>query len=411
MIRNIMMSTLLSLRAHKLRVFLTMVGIIIGIASVVTIAALGEGVRHESMELANTTEANVITVQHTLMATDDIGMGYVEDNFTFTKSDMRRLLRMEGIQSVTPNYGSYGYSADMVDINLDYFGAQAYTNAIPFKKDSRILYGRDIQPEDANRDVIVLTHDVLDYGIAVDDPETLVGQAVSINGLMFEVIGIKEPYSWDSGGFMETSDYSWEDAMTSVVPQTAYNDLTRSKEIRSLKVKVADGYDREMVTMSVLDSLTEAYPEDEGIFEEDRSNEQMMEEVNSYINGIMTFLIAITAISLFVGGIGVMNIMYVSVTERKREIGIRRAIGAKPRMILLQFLLEAAFITFLGGIIGLLLGYGIASLVGMFISIPVFLTPTIMFLSTSVSIGTGLIFGIIPALSASKMDPIKAIYQ
>lgn len=405
-----MMSTLLSLRAHKLRVFLTMVGIIIGIASVVTIAALGEGVKKESMQLADTTQANVMTIQHMMTMTDDGGMAYVEDQFTFNKSDMRRLSRLEGVQSVLPNYSANGWGGDSVDMNINYFGAESYAMMIPFKSESRILYGRDIRNDDANQDVIVLSHDVLDYGISLDDPATLIGQAVNINGYMFKVIGIKEPYNWESISYGLES-YTWEDAMTSVVPQAAYNHLTRSKPIQSLKVKVADGYDRSLVSMTVIDDLMQQYTEDDGYFEEDRSNEQMMEEVTAYINGIMTFLMAITAISLFVGGIGVMNIMYVSVTERKREIGIRRAIGAKPRMIMLQFLLEAAFITFLGGVIGLLLGYGIAIIVGTIISLPVYLTPTMMLLSTSVSIGTGLIFGIIPALSASKMDPIKAIYQ
>ena len=405
-----MMSTLLSLRAHKLRVFLTMVGIIIGIASVVTIAALGEGVKKESMQLADTTQANVMTIQHMMTMTDDGGMAYVEDQFTFNKSDMRRLSRLEGVQSVLPNYSANGWGGDSVDMNINYFGAESYAMMIPFKSESRILYGRDIRNDDANQDVIVLSHDVLDYGISLDDPATLIGQAVNINGYMFKVIGIKEPYNWESTSYGLES-YTWEDAMTSVVPQAAYNHLTRSKPIQSLKVKVADGYDRSLVSMTVIDDLMQQYIEDDGYFEEDRSNEQMVEEVTAYINGIMTFLMAITAISLFVGGIGVMNIMYVSVTERKREIGIRRAIGAKPRMIMLQFLLEAAFITFLGGVIGLLLGYGIAIIVGTIISLPVYLTPTMMLLSTSVSIGTGLIFGIIPALSASKMDPIKAIYQ
>ena len=342
--------------------------------------------------------------------TDDGGMAYVEDQFTFNKSDMRRLSRLEGVQSVLPNYSANGWGGDSVDMNINYFGAESYATMIPFKSESRILYGRDIRNDDANQDVIVLSHDVLDYGISLDDPATLIGQAVNINGYMFKVIGIKEPYNWESTSYGLES-YTWEDAMTSVVPQAAYNHLTRSKPIQSLKVKVADGYDRSLVSMTVIDDLMQQYIEDDGYFEEDRSNEQMMEEVTAYINGIMTFLMAITAISLFVGGIGVMNIMYVSVTERKREIGIRRAIGAKPRMIMLQFLLEAAFITFLGGVIGLLLGYGIATIVGMIISLPVYLTPTMMLLSTSVSIGTGLIFGIIPALSASKMDPIKAIYQ
>ena len=407
-----MMSTLLSLRAHKLRVFLTMVGIIIGIASVVTIAALGEGVKKESMQLADTTQANVMTIQHMMTMTDDGGMAYVEDQFTFNKSDMRRLSRLEGVQSVLPNYSANGWGGDSVDMNINYFGAESYAMMIPFKSESRILYGRDIRNDDANQDVIVLSHDVLDYGISLDDPATLIGQAVNINGYMFKVIGIKEPYNWESTSYgVESESYTWEDAMTSVVPQAAYNHLTRSKPIQSLKVKIADGYDRSLISMTVIDDLMQQYIEDDGYFEEDRSNEQMMEEVTAYINGIMTFLMAITAISLFVGGIGVMNIMYVSVTERKREIGIRRAIGAKPRMIMLQFLLEAAFITFLGGVIGLLLGYGIAIIVGTIISLPVYLTPTMMLLSTSVSIGTGLIFGIIPALSASKMDPIKAIYQ
>lgn len=411
MIRNILMSTLLSLRAHKLRVFLTMVGIIIGIASVVTIAALGEGVRRESMELANTTQANVVTVQHGITQTDETGMTYVEDTFTFNKSDMRRISRLEGVDSVLPSYGSAwsGMSTDMFDVNLDYFGAQAYTAVTPFKKETRIQYGRDITPNDAGRDVIVLSGDVLQYGIVVDDPATLIGQAVSINGFMFEIIGIKEPYNMDS--MMPDTEYTWEEAYPSVVPHAAYTQLTGSREIRQLKVKVAEESDREVVTMSVLDDLTVAYPDDQGYFEEDRSNEQMMEEINTFINGIILFLVAITAISLFVGGIGVMNIMYVSVTERKREIGIRRAIGAKPRMILLQFLMEAAFITFLGGVIGLLLGYGAATLIGFLINIPVFLTPSIIVISTSVSIITGLVFGIIPAVSASRMDPIKAIYQ
>ena len=410
MIRNILMSTLLSLRPHKLRVFLTMVGIIIGIASVVTIAALGEGVRRKSFDLADTTQANMVTVIHGINQTDDSGMSYIEDTFTFSKSDMRRISRIPGVESVLPSHNNWsGSSIDMFEVNLDYFGAQAYSSVTPFKKETRIQYGRDITPHDADRDVIVLSDEVLRYGFVVDDPETLLGQAVSINGFMFEVIGIKEPYDFEN--MIPDADYSWDDAYTSVVPHAAYNQLTGTREIRQLKVKVSESSDRDMVTMAVLDDLMMAYPDDEGYFEEDRSNEQMMEEINSYINGIVLFLVAITAISLFVGGIGVMNIMYVSVTERKREIGIRRAIGAKPRMILWQFLLEAAFITFIGGIIGLLLGYGAAVLVGVFIDIPVILTPSIMIISTSVSVITGLVFGIIPALSASRMDPIKAIYQ
>lgn len=103
--------------------------------------------------------------------------------------------------------------------------------------------------------------------------------------------------------------------------------------------------------------------------------------------------------------------MYVSVTQRKREIGIRRAIGAKPRNILFQFVLEASVITFIGGILGLLFGYGISLIVGNFMNLKPILTTKTILLSTSVSILTGLFFGIMPAISAAKMDPIKAIYR
>ena len=137
----------------------------------------------------------------------------------------------------------------------------------------------------------------------------------------------------------------------------------------------------------------------------------MQKQNEAAIGGMTGFLMAITAISLLVGGIGVMNIMYVSVTERKREIGIRRAIGAKPRTILIQFLLEAAFITLLGGLIGIGLGYGLSTIVGGFVQIKPVMTPQIFLISSLVSILTGVVFGIIPAINAARMDPIKAIYR
>lgn len=136
--------------------------------------------------------------------------------------------------------------------------------------------------------------------------------------------------------------------------------------------------------------------------------------ISNVIGGLTTFVTAITGIALFVGGVGVMNIMYVSVTERKREIGIRRAIGAKPNSIMLQFLLEAVIVTGIGGIIGIIFGAIFGKLIGLIIPIDGFkavITLKTLIQSASVSVLVGVLFGIVPAQNAAKLDPIKAIYQ
>lgn len=335
-----------------------------------------------------------------------------ETNFAFSRADMKRVQKIEGIQSVLPDYGEgwgMGASSEMVSGNLDYFGQYAYTQLAPHSKDHVLLCGRNITPADASHDVIVLSHEVFDYGIMMDDPSDMLGQAVSINGYMYQVIGVKQPYDYESMSLAGEDDYIT--SMTSNVSRSSYTELTKAKPITALKIKIKEDADRFMATDEVISLLMETYPEEEGVFEQDRSNEEMIAKMESYMAGIVNFLMAITAISLLVGGIGVMNIMYVSVTERKREIGIRRAIGAKPRNILSQFILEAAFITLIGGILGLVSGYGIATVIGGFMDLTPVLTLQTIILSTSVSVLTGLFFGIMPAISAAKMDPIKAIYQ
>ncbi len=411
MIKNLMVSTFLSLRAHKFRVFLTMLGIIIGIASVVTIAALGEGIRQQTISLADSTNVNEIKIQY-MMPMNEGAVNYQDSTFAFSRVDMKRVQKIDGVQTVLPDYGEgwgMGSSSEMVSGQCDYFGQIAYTQLAPYTKDHNLLYGRNITPADASHDVIVLSHEVFDYGIMMDNPEEMIGQAVSINGYMYQVIGIKKPMDYDNNILNGEDDYMA--SMTSNVSRSSYTELTKSKPITALKIKLNESSDRFMTTDSIIQLLTETYPDEQGVFERDRSNEQMIEEMESYMAGIVNFLMAITAISLFVGGIGVMNIMYVSVTERKREIGIRRAIGAKPRNILSQFILEAAFITLIGGILGLVFGYGIATLIGSFMELTPYLTVKTIILSTSVSVFTGLFFGIMPAISAAKMDPIKAIYQ
>lgn len=411
MTRNLLMSTFLSLKAHKLRVFLTMLGIIIGIASVVTIAALGEGIRQQTLSLADSTNANEVKIQYVMPQSEDPTY-YEESTFAFSKVDMKRVQKTNGVVSVLPDYGEdmgMGSTIETISAEFNYFGQQSSLQLTPYSEDHSLLYGRNLTAADANQDRIVLSHDVFEYGLVMDDPAAMIGQAISLNGYMYQVVGIKTPYDYENVSLTGGDDYLT--ASSSVVTRSSYNELTKYKPISGLKVKFDETTDRYTGTESIIEELSESYPDEQGTFEEDRSNEEMQQEMESYMAGIVNFLMAITAISLLVGGIGVMNIMYVSVTERKREIGIRRAIGAKPRTILFQFILEAAFITFIGGLLGLVAGYGIATLVGSFMELKPVLTMQTILLSTSVSVLTGLFFGIMPAVNAAKMDPIKAIYQ
>jgi putative ABC transport system permease protein len=139
------------------------------------------------------------------------------------------------------------------------------------------------------------------------------------------------------------------------------------------------------------------------------SVEALLTSISTITNQLTLLLGAIAAISLLVGGIGVMNIMLVSVLERTREIGIRKALGAKETDIWMQFLLEAAFLTFTGGVIGVILGWGGSSLITRFTTLPTLMTPGVVILAVSVSVGIGLFFGFYPAWNASRLEPIKAL--
>ncbi|MEG0679307.1 MAG: ABC transporter permease, partial [Carnobacterium sp.] len=355
---------------------------------------------------------NEVKIQYVMPMSEDPTY-YEESTFAFSRVDMKRVQKTSGVKSVLPEYGEgmgMGGSTETINADFNYFGQMSSVQLTPYSEDHSVLYGRNLTAADANQDVIVLSHDVFEYGIMIDNPEDMIGQAISLNGYMYQVVGIKTPYDYEATPITGGGD-DYMTAASSVVTRSSYNELTKYKPITALKIKFEENTDRYTATESIIQELGETYPDEQGTFEEDRSNEEMQQEMESYMAGIVNFLMAITAISLLVGGIGVMNIMYVSVTERKREIGIRRAIGAKPRTILFQFILEAAFITFIGGILGLISGYGIAVLAGSFMDLEPVLTMKTILLSTSVSVLTGLFFGIMPAVNAAKMDPIKAIYQ
>ncbi|MDR1775571.1 MAG: ABC transporter permease [Actinomycetes bacterium] len=415
MIRNIMLSTLLGLRTHKLRVVLTMVGIIIGIASVITITALGEGVKKNSMDLLDSTGVSGITMVYLPDKIEDMGL-----DFSFKKSDMKRLLRLESVASIIPNYGYFMGIGDgeVIDAATTYLGTDgsiSVTGRAAGAAADELSLGRAITDADGESHVVVLDY-MTAQSLAVDGIQMrdLLDTGISIGGAMFRIIGIKaDPTE------LSAADADWTQHCATL-PFAAFQQLIADEPIYSLVLTPAAGYERQTVIDQATDVLTQAHPGLAGTFEVDDSIASMRAEMESSLNIAIVVFVSITVIALLVGGIGVMNIMYVSVTERRREIGIKRAIGAKPRVILLQFLFEAVFITFIGGVLGVLFGFALAKAAAFAINTMVpdvegmfgaILSVKMTAIACATSAGIGLIFGIVPAIGAARTDPIKAIYQ
>ncbi|GAA0712030.1 ABC transporter permease [Paraclostridium ghonii] len=409
-IKNLIKSSLLSLKANKLRVFLTMVGIIIGISSVVVVLSIGDGLKANVSEATGKVNANKVSVN------------FMPENFNqdissldiFIDRDIYDLKKVEGVEKVEKpeqgeeSYGFEGFNFGEISFldkttrsiygaydgeSMDLFGS---------KKLAKLSYGRYFEKSDINNDVIVLTYE--NAKKLFDNPKLAIGKAINLNGTMFEVIGVLEKQKSIFSSSQDLVQQASIDRINEIKNKENVNKIT------SLDVFISPGYDFDTVSDSIKEVLENNHPNLPGTYNVE-SPGSGTEELNSMISAITMFITLITAISLFVGGIGVMNIMYVSVTERKREIGIRRAIGATPNSIMLQFLFEAMFVTLIGGLLGILSGFILSQLAGLVMPFNPVLTIKTFIGASSTSIIVGIVFGIIPAYKASRLDPIKAIYN
>src|SRR3712207_3290626 len=191
---------------------------------------------------------------------------------------------------------------------------------------------------------------------------------------------------------------------------TLFRSLAQTNEVQSIKIKIADGENVKNVTDKAIDQLMSLHPKINGEYKiHDQTSIQ--KSTQAMTQGIDKFVRIITIISMVVGGVGIMNIMYVSVMERSKEIGIRRALGAKPRTILFQFLVESVFITSVGGVMGVIVGYAITIHSRNYLPIKPIPSFNSFLYSFIAIVLTGIIFGLVPAQKASKLDPIKIIYK
>lgn len=391
---NIISTSIYSMKSHKLRIFLTMVGIIVGISSIVTILSIGNGLKEVVSKSAEDTSANKISVY---FEPENI---YADITLIepFNKADTYSLRSVEGVEKVQASREFAGIN--FFTSQITYFDKNVTGLLNSFEGvNLNIKYGRSFNKnENINRLI------VLDFEVAkslFNSPEEAVGHGITINGLNYEVIGVlfqTDTFTLDGTGSSSYLSNNSIEYMNSDTPTS------------SLEIYLKVGVDKNKAFETIQKELKQSHLDLKGEYKL-QDPQEITKAFEKIISGLTTFVTCVTGISLFVGGIGVMNIMYVSVSERKREIGIRRAFGAKPKSILLQFLIEAIFVTGTGGIVGILCGFFFGKIVGLLLPFPPILTVGSFLGATFTSVIVGIVFGMIPAINASRVDPIKAIYK
>ncbi|MDA3080266.1 MULTISPECIES: MacB family efflux pump subunit [unclassified Campylobacter] len=380
--------------SHKLRSMLTMLGIIIGIASVICVVALGNGSQEKILASIKSIGTNTITVQAG-RSFGDMRAGFVS---TLTISDSNALARQPYIDYSTPNVNSSG--------TLTYANFNSRTEVRGGGEHSlsvsgiEIESGRNFSAEDieSSASVVVIDQNTKKQFFKNENP---LSKTITFAGKPLRIIGVAAD---------EKNAFGVSESLRIYVPySTLINKISGNRRINSITVKVKDDVDPQMAEESITQLLMQRH----GTRDFHTRNSDTIKQTVESTTGTMKILISsIAVISLIVGGIGVMNIMLVSVTERTKEIGIAMAIGAKESNILQQFLIEAILLCSLGGFIGILfalaLGYGFNSISSDF---TMKFTTAPFIIAFVVSSAIGIIFGYLPARNASKLNPIDALAQ
>jgi putative ABC transport system permease protein len=390
-----------SLWAHKLRTFLTLLGHIMGVITVITLVSLIQGLDHYVSEKILVQGANLFYV-------DKFGLVFSQEAFL---ERMRRpdltLEEFERVRSTNETLAGAGALVQMRvqaryrDKKLGGVGLIGLTNDAPFLDPYPIADGRELRAEDLQRRrrVAILGAEVKRELFPVGDP---IGKKIRAGGRTYEVVGV----------FGERGDIlgqSTDDFIAVPITEMLRWMPDRSSFTLLLQPRVAAGTEEAQEEVRwILRAARGLGPREEDDFEV-YSSDALMNLYRTLTGGIFATLVGVGGISLVVGGIVIMNIMLVSVTERTREIGIRKAVGARRRDVLLQFLLESLVLTLAGGLVGVGIGFGVGAIASQLTHIPARITPEAMALGLGVSAVVGLFFGSYPALRASRLDPVTAL--
>lgn len=383
-----------AISAHKLRSFLTMLGIIIGIASVVSIVALGNGSQQKILSDISSMGTNTIDI-YPGEGFGDMRSGKVK---TLTANDSQVLNRQSYVDSSTPNsstsgaltYKNIAVNAQVKGVGYEFFDVKG----IDIAKGNK-FYQKDIKN---NSQVAVIDKNTQNK--LFPNGEDPIGKILFINKKPLKIIGVSQE---------KKSAFGNDDNLNIWSPYTTVmNRISGSKNIDSITVKIKDNVSMQAAEKNIIDLLTVKHGGKKDFFT--MNTDSIKQTVESTTNTMTLLISSIAVIALIVGGIGVMNIMLVSVTERTKEIGVRMAIGAREYNILQQFLIEAILICLIGGAAGIALSYGISILFNNLVTnfAMTFSTMSII-MAVVCSTMIGIIFGFMPARNASKLNPITAL--
>jgi putative ABC transport system permease protein len=397
--------TFLALTGNKVRSTLTILGIVVGIASVILMVSIGQGSQSAITKSIESAGSNLVMVTPGGGGFNpgggDRGGGA---RATLTEKDVNAIKDLTGVAAIAPE-GSSQYTVSTAGISTS-LRITGVTAAYPTVKSIETSAGSFLSEEDvlsSSKVAVIGPTVVTDLFPNGDDP---VGQTVRINGMNFTIIGVTK----SKGG----TGFGSADEVVYIPLTTLQRYLTGNENISTINIQAASSD----VMSAVQTAITDALVISRNVADPTAPDFRVLSQSDilttaSTITGTFTVLLAsIAGISLLVGGIGIMNMMLTTVTERTREIGLRKAVGARPGDITSQFLAEAITLTVLGGIIGIALGWGASAIVTATGLLTTEVSVSAIMLAVGVCAGIGIVFGYYPARRAAKLDPIEALrYQ
>jgi putative ABC transport system permease protein len=387
------------LGTSRLRTALTMLGVIIGVASVVALVAVGQGSTSNITERLSSLGTNLLTINPGSTSTAGT-RGAAGSSDTLTLDDALALGALGDLAGVAPEIssqqlvvaGDANTTTSILGTTADYPTVRAY----------QLWTGSaltDASVAHELRIAVLGSTTASDLGLGPSE----IGTEITVGGLPFQVVGILQ----EKGG----AGFNDPDDQVLIPVTTLQKYFSGSNSVRTIAVSVASVDDMDAASTEITSLLRERHGL--GVTEEDDFSildQAQLLDTASAVSGTLTIMLAgIASISLIVGGIGIMNIMLVSVRERTREIGIRKAIGARARDILAQFLVEAVALSLLGGLVGVVIGIGATAAISAFAGWAVSLSLITILVALAFSVGIGVVFGVWPARQAARLDPITAL--
>lgn len=395
MVETLILS-LKSILRNKIRSALTMLGIIIGVASVILLVSVGQGLQQYITGQFEDLGTNLITVLPGRVSLDE-GFSGGPPNFAGSKLTLSQAEKLDRLGGPIDVAGA----ASEIPVSIQYKGESKYTTVAGITanyseiRNLTVSEGRNISEQDVEigRKVVILGQGIVEdlFG-----QSTAIGKEVTIGEEKYQVIGILRELGTASIGF-DINNFA-------AIPITSAQRLSGANSVQTIVVKTKTKEDIQEAIDTTKRFLSQELTEDEFSVIDQSS---LLGTITQILGVLTLALGGIAAISLVVGGVGIMNIMLVSVTERTREIGLRKAVGARPNDILTQFLIEATVLSLVGGGVGILIGWGGSMIINQFF--PSSVTLWSVGLAFGVSAAVGIIFGVAPAIRASRLDPIQAL--